>query len=127
MRVPISELGPSAKVVFVDRYSDGTLWWVMEDAEGRRATVCLDGRTGSPMRFRLIEGTRHSKHPGGRVLDLGCPEEGIAVPLISHWLDSQHPKGAITEHGIELVRDGLLRLGEPSEPGLAPDHRPSSG
>ena len=99
----------------------------MEDAEGRRATVCLDGRTGSPTRFRLIEGTRHPCHPGGRVLELGCPEEGIAVPLLSHWLDSQQPTGVVAEYGVELARDALLRLGESAEPGIPRDRRWSSG
>ena len=121
MRVSVSELGPSARVVLVDRYGDGTLWWVMEDAQGRRATVCLDGRAGSPTRFRLIDGTRHPGKPGGRVLDLGCPEEGIAVPLLSHWLDSQRPKDVVSEYLVEVVREALLRLGEPAEPRATAD------
>src|SRR5262249_55759287 len=100
MRVPVRQLGPSAKVVLVDGYGDGTIWWVMEDSEGRRATVCLDGRTGSPTRFRLIDGTRHPRHPGGRVLDLGCPEEGVAVPLLSHWLDSQQSTDVLAEYAV---------------------------
>jgi hypothetical protein len=117
MRVPVSELGPSPWVVLVDRYGDGTIWWVMEDAEAKWATVCLDGRAESPTRFRLIDGTRHPRHSGGRVLDLGCPEEGIVVPLLSHWLDSQQPADVVSEYFVEVVREALLRLGEPAAPG----------
>src|SRR5438874_7255722 len=109
--VPVSALGPSPKVVLVDRYSDGTIWWVMEDADEKRAVVCIDGRKGSPTQFRLIDGTRHPYHPGGRVLDLGSPEEGIVVPLLSCWLDSQQPNDVASEYGIEVVREALLRLG----------------
>src|SRR5262249_32256015 len=121
MRVPVSELGPSARIVLVDRYGDGTIWWVMEDAEGRRANVFLDGRTGTQTRSRLLDGTRHPGHPGGRVLALGCPEEGTAVPPLSRWLDSQQSTDVLTEYGVELVREALLRLGEPAEPDAPAD------
>src|SRR5262245_4247509 len=114
--VAVSELGPSPKVVLVDRYGDGTVWWVMEDSNQRRAVVCIDGRKGSPTQFRLIEGVRHPKKPGGKVLDLGSVEEGIAVPLLSHWLDLQRPNDVVSEYCLEIITNALIRLGDPPEP-----------
>src|SRR4051794_24049587 len=108
MRVPISRLGPSPRGVLVDHSGDGTIWWVIEDASEQSAVVCLDGQVGSPTRFRLIEGTRHPRHPGGRVLDLGCLEEGIVVPLLSGWLDSPQSRVTLTEYGFEVIREALL-------------------
>jgi hypothetical protein len=48
---------------------------------------------------------------------LGAPEEGIVVPLLSHYLDSGGPRAlGLTEYGWELARETLLRLGEPIVP-----------
>jgi hypothetical protein len=87
----------------------------MEDESGSRAVVCLDGRRGSPTQFRLLDGTRHPKHPGGILMELGSADEGIAVPLLSKWLDEQKPRCVAFEHSIEVVRNAILRLGEPAE------------
>ena len=48
------------------------------------------------------------------MVDLGAPEEGIVVPLLSKYLDSGGPKAlGLTEYGWELARETLLHLGEP--------------
>jgi hypothetical protein len=118
MLIPVSELGPSPRIIMVDRYGDGTIWWLMEDERQARAVVCLDGCVGSPTQYRLLDGTRHPKHPGGKTLELGCPEEGLAVPLLSRWLDSQIPKDVASEYSIEVVREALLRLGDVPQPAI---------
>lgn len=115
MRVPVSELGHSPRVVLVDRYGDGVVWWVIEDENANCATVCLDGREGSPTRYRLIDGTRHPCNCAGRVLELGCPEEGIAIPLLSRWIESQPCENVVSEYLVEVVQEALRRFGEPTE------------
>lgn len=48
------------------------------------------------------------------MVELGAPEEGIVVPLLSKYLDSGGPKDLeLTEYGWELARETLSRLGEP--------------
>ena len=50
-------------------------------------------------------------------MELGAPEEGIVIPLLSRYLDSHGPKAAgLTEYGWELARETLLRYGEPIVP-----------
>jgi hypothetical protein len=97
---PISALSDSAQVVLADAYGDGTVWFAFEDAEGRWAHVCIDGRQGSPTRYRLFDLARHPKKPGAMLLELGAPEEGIVIPLVSRWLDSAPTRDLhLTEFG----------------------------
>ena len=50
---------------------------------------------------------------GAVLVELGEPEEGIVVSLLSHWLDSAGPKAqGLSEYGWEMARDALLRLGD---------------
>jgi hypothetical protein len=99
-----------------DAYGDGTVWFGLKDSEGRHAIVCIDGRQGSPTRHRLFDQAQHPGKPGAILLELGAPEEGIVVPLVSRWLDSAAPRElGLTEFGWELIRDTLSRLGEPCE------------
>src|SRR5437899_3127577 len=125
--VSILDLDRSARVVWVDSYSTNVFWVDFEDATGKRALVCIDLRKDSPTRNRLFEKAMHPNKPGAVLVELGGEEEGVAIPLISRWLDSDEPrKMGIREEGIELVKTAFLRLGEPiveviTEPGAAPD------
>jgi hypothetical protein len=113
--VSILELDSSARVIWVDSYSTNVFWADFEDAQGKRALVCIDLRKDSPTRNRLYEKAMHPNKPGAVLLDLGSEEEGVAIPLISRWLDSDEPrKIGIREEGIELVKRAFLKLGEPS-------------
>jgi hypothetical protein len=108
----ISTLSDSARVRLADAYGDGTVWFHFEDAEGRHAFVCIDGRKGSPTRYRLFDQARHPTRPRAVLLELGAPEEGIIIPLISRWLDSAPPGDlGLHEVGWELIRDTLIRIG----------------
>ena len=116
MLSPISALATPVQVLVADAYSDGTVGFILEDCNGRYANVCIDGRKGSPTQHRLFDRARHPAKPGAVLIDLGAPEEGLIVPLISQWLDSATPRRLrLSEYGWEFVRDALLRLGEPSE------------
>ncbi len=111
--VPVASLGRGMRVEWVDFYGNGVMSAALADAEGQRADVCFDGRANSPTRGRLFEGRRHPGKDGARLLELGGPEEGIIVPLISRWIDSGGPKAlGLTERGWELVKESLLRIGE---------------
>lgn len=115
MLSPISTLGNSIRVILADRYGDGTVWFSFENSEGDYATVCIDGRNGSPTKHRLFDQARHPSRPAAVLLELGGEEEGIVVPLVSRWLDSAEPnKLGLLEYGWELIREALVRLGEPS-------------
>ena len=112
--VPVSLLGDSPRVAIADAYGDGTVWFAIDGSEDTFALVCLDGRQDSPTRHRLFDQAKHPRKPGAVLLDLGAPEEGIVVPLVSRWLDSAEPrKLGLTEYGWQLIRNALLRLGEP--------------
>jgi hypothetical protein len=114
MRLPTSSLVGPLRVVLADGYGDGTVWFTVEDSGGGRATLCIDGREGSATRHRLFDRARHPGRPGAVLLDLGCPEEGLVVPLVSRWLDSAEPgELGLTGFGWEKIRDALLRLGTP--------------
>jgi hypothetical protein len=110
----ILDLDDSARVIWVDSYSTNVFWVDFEDASGRRATVGIDLRKDSPTRNCLFEKARHPNKPGAVVLELGGEEEGIAIPLISRWLDSDEPrKMGYREEGLQHVKNAFLRLGEP--------------
>jgi hypothetical protein len=101
----------------MDAYGDGTIWAALEDGQGRYTHVCIDGRRGSPTRHRLFERARHPRQQAAALIGLGAPEEGVIVPLLSRWLDSDEARQFLTEAGKEIIQAGLLRLGEP--PGKA--------
>jgi hypothetical protein len=86
----------------------------LSDEAGQRTAVCIDGRKNSPTRYRLFEQARHPNQPGAALVELGAPEEGIVIPLLSKYLDSGGSKAlGLTEYGWELAREILLRFGEP--------------
>jgi hypothetical protein len=112
----IASLGRDACVHLMDAYGDGTVWASIKDGQGRFTQVCIDGRRGSPTRHRLFEQARHPRKQGAVLIELGAAEEGIIVPLLSHWLDSSGPREfGLTERGKEIIQEALLRLGEPPE------------
>jgi hypothetical protein len=56
------------------------------------------------------------------LVELGAPEEGIVIPLLSRYLHSHGPKASgLTEYGWELARETLLRYGEPAVSESLPD------
>ena len=112
MLSPVSTLGDSARVVLADAYSDGTVGFAFEDAEGGYAVVCIDGRQGSPTRHRLFDMARHPKLAAAVLLELGAAEESIVIPLVSRWLDSAPPPVlGLHDVGWKLFRDALIRIG----------------
>jgi hypothetical protein len=120
MRLPVTELGRGIRLEWVDFYGDHTMHARLVDDAGQRTEVCIDGRANSPTRYRLFQRARHPRQPGAVLVDLGAPEEGIIVPLLSRYLDSAGPKAlGLTEYGWELARETLLRLGEPVVPEVA--------
>ncbi len=68
----VSTLSDSARVVLADAYGDGTVSFYFEDAEGRHAFVCIDGRKGSPTRYRLFDMALHPTRPTAVLLELGA-------------------------------------------------------
>lgn len=113
MLPPILTLGNSVRVSLADRYGDGTVWFCFKNSEGDLTAVCIDGRDESPTKHRLFDQARHPSHSDATLLELGGEEEGIVVSLVSRWLDSAVPHN-LTEYGRELIRDSLVRLGEPN-------------
>jgi hypothetical protein len=111
--VAVAALGPSPRIGWVDGTPE-VPWFEIDDAVGRYAVVCIDGRDGSPTRYRLFEGARHPDKPGAVLIELGSEEEGGVVPLLSRWLDDSDrmvpPKirPEAKEHFIQL----LLHLGD---------------
>lgn len=114
MLVPIASLNFKRQITLVDAYGDGTVWATIQDSEGRASVFCIDGRKSSPTRSRLFDGGRHPKKPGCVLVELGSQEEGIAVSLLSQWLDSPEAFTWLTERGREIVIGSLLRLGDSS-------------
>lgn len=111
--VPISGLDETARVTHMASYGLNVFWAMIEDASGKKTQVCIDLRAESPTRSRLFEQARHPNQTGARLLELGCEEEGIAIPLISRWLDSEEPsRMGIHDKGIELLKMAFLKLGE---------------
>ena len=117
MLVPMSRVGDRPHLMHADGYPDGTVWFFFRGEEDIFALVCIDGRPGSPTRHRMFDQAGHSRKPGAVLLELGCPEEGVIVPAVSRWLDSAEPrKQGLSDYGWELIRDSLLRLGDPILP-----------
>ena len=112
MLVPISSLCRNLRVVLVDFYGDGIMWASITDDADQLTHVCFDGRANSPTRHRLFQQARHPTKEGAVLIELGEPEEGIVVSLLSHWLDKPEARTNLTELGWERARDTLLHLGE---------------
>lgn len=119
MLVPISALGRASRVGWIDACADGTLWFEIDDTQGRTAVVCIDSREGSRTRYRLFEGARHPGKPEAVLIELGSSEEGIVVPALSYWLDSDEARRWIRPEARERAIQYLLRLGEPELEGRA--------
>lgn len=117
MLLPVSALGTELRVEWVDFYGDHTMHACISDEAGQRTEICIDGRTNSRTRYRLFQQARHPNMVGAALIELGAPEEGVLVPLLSRYLDSHGPKAAsLSEYGWELARETLLRHGEPALP-----------
>jgi hypothetical protein len=109
----VLSLGPTMRVATADCFDDGTVCFLIRGSQNQITSVCIDGRKGSPTRHRLFQQARQPWQPTAVLIELGAPEEGIVVPLISRWLDSDEAKCLLSELGLRLLRDALLRLGEP--------------
>jgi hypothetical protein len=112
--LPVAALGKGLRIGWVDFYGDLTMHaWLSDDA-GQGTAICIDGRANSPTRYRLFQQGRHPSQASAVLVELGAPEEGIIVPLLSKYLDSGGPKAlGLTEYGWELAKETLLHLGEP--------------
>lgn len=116
--VPMTSLGKGLRVEWVDFYGDHTMHARISDEAGQRTEICIDGRKNSPTRYRLFQQARHLNKPGAALVELGAPEEGIVIPLLSKYLDSGGPKAlGLTEYGWELAKETLLRFGETESSG----------
>jgi hypothetical protein len=115
MQLPVLALGKGLRVEWVDFYSSLTMHACISDEAGQRTEICIDGRKNSPTRYRLFQQGRHPSKPGAALVELGAVEEGIVIPLLSHYLDSHGPKASgLTEYAWELARETLLHYGEPA-------------
>jgi hypothetical protein len=123
---PISSLGREVNVEWLDSYSDGTIMAALVDSKGHKTHVCIDGRRNSPTRYRLFEQARHPNQEGAILVELGSAEEGFLVSLLSRYCDSLYkPWNPGTDAPREesqmlkqLLKETLLRLGEPMIEGL---------
>ena len=115
MRVPVSKLDSSARVVLADAYSSAAIFWFDLEADGGAAFVFFDGRERSPTRNRLFQGARHPNRPEATLIELGSEEEGVAIPAISRFVDSDDARRWLTCRGIELIIEYLNRYGQPGE------------
>jgi hypothetical protein len=118
MQLPVTALGKELRVEWVDFYGDHTMHACLSDETGQRTEICIDGRKNSPTRFRLFQQARHPNQPGAALIELGAPEEGIVIPLLSKYLDSGGPKAlCLSEYGWEAAKETLLHYGEPQSCG----------
>jgi hypothetical protein len=113
MELPLSALGKRLRVEWIDFYGDHTMHARISDEAGQQTEVCIDGRKNSRTRFRLFQQGRHPNKQGATLVELGAPEEGIVIPLLSKYIDSGGPKSlGLSEYGWELAKETLLRFGE---------------
>jgi hypothetical protein len=120
MLLPLAALGKGLRVEWIDFYGDYTMHACIADEAGHRTAICIDGRKNSPTCYRLFQQARHPNKPEAILVELGAPEEGIVIPLLSGYLDSHGPRASgLTEYGWELARETLLRYGEPPVSGTA--------
>src|SRR5262245_57355011 len=120
MQLSVTALRKGLRVEWVDFYGDHTMHACIADTSGQWTEICIDGRKNSSTRYRLFQQARHPNKPGAMLVELGAPEEGIVIPLLSRYLDSHGPKASgLTEYGWELARETLLRYGEPAVSGTA--------
>lgn len=113
MLQPLLSLGADRRVVLVDMYDHGDVMWALiQDSQQRTAHVCIDCRPNSPTRNRLFDRARHPQEPSAILIELGAPEEGIAVSMISRWCDEEDTVRHYREAGVEMVKSALLHLGD---------------
>jgi len=101
-------LGADAHVAYADFYGIRILHAWIVDKVGQGTEVCIDLREDSPTRNRLFEGGRHPEKPGAALIELGSEQEGIIIPSLSQYLDSDEPRKYLTEFGIEVFQNALL-------------------
>jgi hypothetical protein len=114
MLMPVIALADDRRVVLVDLYGESVVWAAIEDSQQRRAHVCIDCRAGSPTRNRIFDQARHPSKLGAVLVELGAPEEGIVVSLISRWCDDEEANRGYREEGIAIIRNALLHVGDSS-------------
>jgi hypothetical protein len=111
--LPVTALGKGLRVEWVDFYGDYIMHACISDEAGQRTEICIDRRKNSPTRYRLFQQARHPNTPDATLVELGAPEEGIVIPLLSKYLDSGGPKTlGLTEYAWELAKETLLQYGE---------------
>jgi hypothetical protein len=121
MYLPVTALGRRLRVEWVDFYGSpakGSLVMhaCISDESGHRTAICIDRRKNSPTRYRLFQQARHPSRPEAVLVELGAPEEGIVIPLLSDFVDSGESKAlGLTEYGWELAKETLLHFGEPGD------------
>jgi hypothetical protein len=114
MKVPVTALGKGLRVELVDFYGNNIMWACIADEGGQSASICIDARNNSSTRNRLFQQARHPNKPGAKLIELGSVEEGIVIPLLSHYIDLHGPKAeGPGEYFRELAREVLLHYGEP--------------
>ncbi len=113
MLFSVISLADDRRVVLVDFYGQGTVVWAaIEDSQHRRSHVCIDCRAGSPTRNRIFDRARHPAWPSAVLIELGAPEEGIIVSLLSRWCDDEGTNREYREEGIEITRNALIHIGD---------------
>ena len=62
----ISVLKSPIRVVLVDAYGDGTIWFSFEDVQHRPATLCIDGRAreSAPVAKDVVNYMGENTQPG---------------------------------------------------------------
>jgi hypothetical protein len=109
----VLELDHTIQCTWVDNYSQNVFWATFQDSTGRGTHVCLDLRNDSATQSRLFEKARYPTMPEAVLLELGGEEEGIVIPLISRWLDSEEPhRVGFRAEGLDILIKGFLRVGE---------------
>lgn len=114
MQRPVTALGEGLRVLWIDFYGDFTLHACLSDDAEQRTEICIDGRKDSPTRYRLFQQGRHPNEPGVLLVELGAPEEGIVITLLSRHLSHGPKASGLTEYGWELALETLLHYGDPT-------------
>jgi hypothetical protein len=102
-------------VALADAYHSGGVFWFDLEGDGGTAVVCIEGREGSPMRYRLFQGARLPDRPEAVLIDLGSEEEGVIIPAISRYVESDDAQRWLIVYGRELITEYLNQYGVPCD------------